>query len=256
MKPRCVKLLWEAGLRVVAAQGLVDFPAPGVPDPRDNLKVAEAFLDSGTGFSEGRIISGLFCHSPYTCSAATLQQAKEMTRRRGLPWFIHLAETRQEVSEVVNLTGCRPVIYLDRLGVLDGLTVAVHAVWLSAEEQELLARRGVKVSHCPESNLKLAAGVAPIPELLDLGVTVGLGTDGAASNNNQDLWGEMSLAARLHKVWRRDPTVLPAAQVVSLATREGARVLGWSDQAGPLDPGSGSGPHRGERPAAPPHPLL
>ena len=102
---------------------------------------------------------------------------------------------------------------------------------------KLLARRDVKVSHCPESNLKLAAGVAPIPELLDQGVTVGLGTDGAGSNNNLDLWGELSLAAKLHKVWRRDPTCLPAPAAVALATREGARVLGLEDRTGTLTPG-------------------
>ena len=115
--------------------------------------------------------------------------------------------------------------------------MAVHAVWLSPGDQELLAHRRVKVSHCPESNLKLAAGVAPIPALLKLGVTVGLGTDGAASNNNLDLWGEMSLAARLHKVWGRDPTLMPAARVVALATREGAQVLGLGETTGTLTPG-------------------
>ena len=120
---------------------------------------------------------------------------------------------------------------------LDELTVAVHAVWLDPEDQEILARRDVKVSHCPESNLKLASGVAPIPELLNRGITVGLGTDGAGSNNNLDLWGEMSLAARLHKVWRRDPTLLPAAEAVGLATREGAKVLGLGGRTGTLTPG-------------------
>ena len=139
---------------------------------------------------------------------------------------------------------------------LDELTVAVHAVWLDPGDQELLAHRGVKVSHCPESNLKLAAGVAPIPALLKLGVTVGLGTDGAASNNNLDLWGEMSLAARLHKVWGRDPTLMPAAQVVALATREGARVLGLGETTGTLTPGKGRGPDRGGPEPAPPHPPL
>jgi 5-methylthioadenosine/S-adenosylhomocysteine deaminase len=131
-------------------------------------------------------------------------------------------------------TGLTPVAYLENLGVLDELTVAVHTVWLSRADREILARRGVKVSHCPESNLKLASGVAPIPELLQAGVTVGLGTDGAASNNNLDLWGELSLAARLHKVWQRDPTLLPAAAAVALATREGAKVLSLDDRTGAL----------------------
>ena len=226
-----------AGLRVVAAQGIVDFPAPGVPDPRDNLKVAAGFLESGMDCATDLITSTLFCHSPYTCGPETLQQAKALTRERSLPWFIHLAETREEVEEIKAKKGLTPAAYLDRLGLLDELTVAVHAVWLTPDDQDLLARRHVKVSHCPESNLKLAAGVAPIPELLARGVAVGLGTDGAASNNNLDLFGEISLAARLHKVWRLDPTVLPAAQAVALATRDGARVLGLGEKTGTLTPG-------------------
>ena len=229
--------LAQAGLRAVAAQGVVDFPAPGVPDPRDNLKVAADFLDSGADFSRQGVTSAIFCHSPYTCGPETLTRAKELTRARAVPWFLHLAETRGEVEEVKQQHGLTPVAYLDRLGVLDELTVAVHAVWLTPADRELLARRGVKVSHCPESNLKLASGVAPIPELLAAGVSVGLGTDGAGSNNNLDLWGEMSLAARLHKVWRLDPTMLPAAQAVALATREGAKVLGLDGHTGTLTPG-------------------
>jgi 5-methylthioadenosine/S-adenosylhomocysteine deaminase len=231
------RALAQAGLRAVAAQGVVDFPAPGVPDPRDNLKVAADFLDSGADFRRQGVTSAIFCHSPYTCGPETLTRAKELTRARAVPWFVHLAETRGEVEEVKQQHGLTPVAYLDRLGVLDELTVAVHAVWLTPADRELLARRGVKVSHCPESNLKLASGVAPIPELLAAGVTVGLGTDGAGSNNNLDLWGEMSLAARLHKVWRLDPTLLPAAQAVALATREGAKVLGLGGHTGTLTPG-------------------
>ncbi len=227
----------QAGLRAVVAQGVVDFPAPGVPDPRDNLKAAEAFLESGEDCPHPQITSTVFCHSAYTCGPETLQKAKDLTRARQAPLFIHLAETRQEVEEIRRKTGLAPATYLDRLGVLDELTVAVHAVWLTSEEQELLARRGVKVSHCPESNLKLAAGVAPIPELLARGVTVGLGTDGAASNNNLDLFGEMSLTARLHKVWHQDPTLLNAAQVVALATHQGAQVLGLQHRIGTLAPG-------------------
>lgn len=230
------RALAEAGLRAVTAQGVVDFLAPGIPDPRDNLAVAMAFVESGADVPD-LVTSTIFCHSPYTCGPETLKQAKALTRARGLPWFIHLAETSQEVEEMQQQRGCTPAAYLENLGLLDELTVAVHGVWLSPEDQELLARRGVKVSHCPESNLKLAAGVAPLPDLLARGVTVGLGTDGAGSNNNLDLFGEMSLAARLHKGWRRDPTVLPAARTVALATREGAGALGLEEKIGTLTPG-------------------
>lgn len=227
----------EAGLRAVAAQGVVDFPAPGVPDPQDNLKVATDFMDSGADFPGGLVTSTLFCHTPYTCGPATLQQAKELTRARGLPFFIHLAETREEVAEVRRKCGLTPTGYLDRLGLLDEHTVAVHAVWLEPGEIELMAAHGVKVSHCPHSNCKLAAGVAPVPELLAGGVTVGLGSDGAASNNRLDIWSEMALAARLHKVTRGDPTLLPAPQTVALATREGAKALGLAGLTGTLTPG-------------------
>ena len=231
------RALAASGLRAVAAQGVLDFPIPGVPDPKDNLRVAGEFMESGGDHSSGLITSTLFCHAPYTCGPDTLKKAKAMTRERGLPWFTHLAETRQEVKDLQQQQGCTPAAYLDRLGLLDALTVVVHGVWLPPEDHELLARRGVKVSHCPESNLKLAAGVAPIPDLLAEGVQVGLGTDGAASNNNLDLFGEMSLTARLHKVWRLDPTVLTAAQTVALATREGAGVLGLEEVTGTLSPG-------------------
>ena len=230
------RALKHAGLRAVVAQGVVDFPFPGVPNPQDNLTTAARFLETGSDDSE-LITSSVFCHSPYTCGPETLKGAKALTRSAGIPFFVHLAETRQEVEELQAKTGLGPAAYLDSLGILDELTVVVHAVWLKPEDLELLAQRGVKVSHCPESNLKLAAGVAPVPELLARGVTVGLGTDGAASNNNLDLFGEMSLAARLHKVWQGDPTVLPASEVAALATREGARVLGLGDKVGPLSPG-------------------
>jgi 5-methylthioadenosine/S-adenosylhomocysteine deaminase len=230
------RALAEAGLRAVAAQGVVDFPCPGVPDPRENLAEAARFLDSGRDFPE-LITSAIFCHSPYTCGPETLKGAKTLTRQARVPFFVHLAETRQEVEELKDRTGLSPAAYLDSLGILDELTVVVHAVWLTPDDMDILARRGVAVSHCPESNLKLAAGCAPIPELLARGVTVGLGTDGAGSNNNLDLIGEMSLAARLHKVWQGDPTVLSAPEVVALATREGAKVLGLGDQVGTLTPG-------------------
>ncbi len=127
--------------------------------------------------------------------------------------------------------------YVDSLGLLDEKTVAVHAVWLDEADKQLLADRRVKLCHCPESNLKLASGISPVVDLLERGLVVGLGTDGAASNNNLNLLGEMSLAARLHKVAGLDPTVLPARQVVEMATLAGARVLGLEEVTGSLTPG-------------------
>ncbi len=230
------RALAASGLRANVAQGVVDFPAPGVPDPASNLEVAARFLDTGPNYGD-RLTSAIFCHSAYTCVPETLQKAKDLTRTQGALFFIHLAETWQEVADLTRRTGLTPAAYLDRLGLLDEATIVVHGVWLEPDDLELLARRQVSVSHCPDSNLKLAAGVAPVPQMLKLGVTVGLGTDGAASNNNLDLWGEISLAARLHKVWGQDPTLLPAAQVLALATREGARLAGLGAIAGTLTPG-------------------
>ncbi len=227
----------EAGLRAVVAQGVIDFPAPGVPKPTDNLRVARDFIDSGNNAGSDLITSSLFCHSPYTCSTATLQGAKALTREHNLPFFIHLAETRHEVEQSRQQTGMSPVAYLDSLGLLDEKTVAVHVVWVDEADRELLADRKVRLCHCPESNLKLASGIAPVADLLDRETAIGLGTDGAASNNNFDLWGEMSLAAKLHKVALLSPTVLPARQVVEMATLGGARVLGLEAVTGSLTPG-------------------
>ncbi|WP_449244059.1 amidohydrolase [Desulfobacca acetoxidans] len=227
----------ESGLRGVAAQGVIDFPAPGVPNPTDNIRVAQEFIDSGSASFPPLITSTLFCHSPYTCSAPTLKQAKDLTRQRGLSFFIHLAETRWEEAQIRRQTGLSPVAYLDSLGILDEMTVAAHAVWVDPADQEILARRGVKICHCPECNLKLASGVAPIPDLLARGLVIGLGTDGAASNNNLNIFGEMNLAAKLHKAIRLDPTVMSAREVVELATSKGAQVLGLGEITGTLTPG-------------------
>jgi 5-methylthioadenosine/S-adenosylhomocysteine deaminase len=227
----------EAGLRAVVAQGVIDFPAPGVPAATDNLRVAREFMDSDETGIGPRLISTLFCHSPYTCGAATLQGAKALTRSRNLPFFIHLAETRQEVEQTRQQTGLSPVAWLDSLGALDEKTVAVHAVWVDEADRQVLEDRRVKLCHCPESNLKLASGISPVVDLLQKGLVMGLGTDGPASNNNLDLLGEMSLAARLHKVATLNPTVLPAREVVEMATLGGARVLGLEEVTGSLTPG-------------------
>ncbi len=226
-----------AGLRAVVAQGIIDFPTPDVPNPQDNLRVAQEFIATGREFTSAGLTSTLFCHAPYTCNAATLTAAKEITRQQNLPFFIHVAETQEEVARSQETTGLTPVAYLERLGLLDAQTVVVHAVWLTEADLDLLAQRQVKVVHCPESNLKLAAGIAPVAALHRRRVPLGLGTDGAASNNNLDLWGEMSLAARLQKVATQDPAVLPAQQVLTLATCGGAQVLGLDEEIGTLSPG-------------------
>jgi len=230
-----VRAFHETGIRAVAAQGIIDFPAPGVPDPSTNITAAAAFLEHFHGIT--RIQPAIFCHSPYTCSAATLIKAKDLARRHGCRLFIHLAETRAEVEQIHAQHGISPTQHLKRLGLLDQETVAVHAVHLEADDIAVLKETGAGVITCPESNMKLASGIAPIPGLIQARIPVGLGSDGCASNNDLDLFGEMSTLAKLHKAATLDPTVLPARQAIRLATGGGAAVLGLGERIGRLAPG-------------------
>jgi 5-methylthioadenosine/S-adenosylhomocysteine deaminase len=149
----------------------------------------------------------------------------------------HLSETAAEVVDLFRQHGERPVHYLDRLGILDARTLCAHGIWLEPEEIERLALRQVGIAHTAESNMKLACGIAPIPEMLRAGVKVGLGTDGCASNNNLDLFGEMDMVAKLHKVSGQDPTLCAASQVLRMATLDGARALCWDNEIGSLEVG-------------------
>ncbi len=226
----------ETGLRAVLGQGVIDFPAPGVPDPAGNVAHAAAFVAAWRSRSP-LITPSIFCHSPYTCSARTLRSAKAAAREAGVRFQIHAAETRSELERCRSEQGQTPVRYLSRLGLLDEQTLLVHAVWLDGEEVRMVADSGAGIVHCPQSNMKLGSGVAPVPDFLAAGIAVGLGTDGCASNNDLDLFGEMDTAAKLHKVQRLDPTVMDAAQVVQMATRDGARAIGLEGQIGSLAPG-------------------
>jgi 5-methylthioadenosine/S-adenosylhomocysteine deaminase len=226
----------EVGLRAVLGQGVIDFPAPGVPDPEQKIQVAETFVAQWQGRC-ALIQPSIFCHAPYTCSARTLQDAKAAAARQKVIFQIHLAETQAEARQCRKIHGCSPVQYLHRLGLLDQRTLLVHAVWVDCADIAVLARSGARIAHCPESNMKLASGVAPIPDMLAAGLAVGLGTDGCASNNDLDMWSEMDMAAKLHKVHRLDPTVMDAAAVLRMATIEGARALGLDGQIGSLEPG-------------------
>lgn len=226
----------RVGMRAVLGQGVIDFPAPGVPDPTLNVTAAREVVarwPSGTPLVQPAI----FCHAPYTCSAATLQAGKAAADESGVLFQIHVAETRQEREDWMGRHGQSPIAYLDRLGLLDGRTLLVHAVWADAADVAIVARSGARVVHCPQSNMKLAGGVAPVPDYLAAGVTVALGTDGCASNNDLSMWGEMDSAAKLHKVHRGDPTVMDAATVVGMATVQGARALGLDHLVGSLTPG-------------------
>jgi len=225
----------KAGMRALLAQGVLDFPTPDSPSPDQALKRAESFIRS-SAFSS-LIHPALFAHSAYTCSPWLLQRCRDLADRYGVPLITHLAESQSELEEVSRKYGRTPVNQMESLGLLSSNLIACHCVWLKDEEMDLLARRGVRVAHNPESNMKLASGVAPVPELLARGVAVGLGTDGCASNNNLDLFQEMDSAAKLHKVHRLDPTVMPSPVVLEMATLGSAKVLGMEKEIGSLEVG-------------------
>jgi 5-methylthioadenosine/S-adenosylhomocysteine deaminase len=227
----------ESGIRAVLGQGILDFPTPDQPDPSRSLERAQSFLECFQSINEDRLRPSLFCHAPYTCGPETLQWVKALCRERGILFQIHLSETAGEVEELKSKYGQKPVHYLDGLGILDELTLCAHSVWLDADEIEILADRRASISHNAESDMKLASGVAHVPELLKAGVTVSLGTDGCASNNDLDLFSEMDRVAKLHKVFRRDPVVCSAPEVVRMATSQGAVALGLGHEIGSLAPG-------------------
>ena len=226
----------SSGIRGIVGQGVVDFPAPGVPDPRINVKAAEAFVLRWQNKSP-RLIPSIFCHSVYTCSPETLVAAKAVCSEHKILFQIHLAENQVELEETQQRYGKRPVEHLLSLGLLDADTLCHHAVRVNENEIGLLAQSAVGISHNPESNMKLASGVAPLPKMLAAGVKVGLGTDGCASNNDLDLLQEMDKAAKLHKVHQGDPSMSSAVQIVQMATKGGAAALGVADILGSLVPG-------------------
>ncbi|MBW1782248.1 MAG: amidohydrolase [Deltaproteobacteria bacterium] len=231
-----VRAAHSAGLRGLMAQGVIDFPAPGVPDPKENLRTGRDFLEKWIGFSD-LITPGIFCHSPMTCDSRTLREAWEISKEHDVPFQIHLSETAEEVAEIIRRSGKRPVHYLDQIGILDKSLIAAHGVHLEPGEVERLAETGVKIVHVPESNMKLGSGVASVSAMIRSGITVGLGTDGCASNNDLDLFCEMEMAAKLAKVFDRDPLSLDAGTALGLATTGGAAAIGLETEIGTLEKG-------------------
>jgi len=226
----------ESGMRAVLAQGIIDFPAPGVPDPKENVTKAAQFIETWQGKSS-LMTPGLFCHSPYTCSEETLRKAREAANEKDALFQIHVAETKSELLEIEERHGATPVQYLDRIGILNKKTLVIHAIWVDEADIACMAENGVGISVATESQMKLASGVAPIPEFIKKGISVGIGTDGCASNNNLDMLQEMDTTAKLHKVKKLDPTVMDARQVLTLATRNGAEAIGLGEEIGSLKVG-------------------
>ena len=229
------KAAHEAGMRAVVGEVLYDFPSPNYGPPENGLSFTRDLIN--TWAKDPLISVAVEPHAVYTCSPGLLRACRDIAVEFRVPMIIHLAESQDEVDQVKGLYGVSPVMHLEKLGLLGPHLVADHCVVLRDEEIDLLAHRGVKVVHNPESNMKLASGVAPAVELLARGVAMGLGTDGCASNNNLDMLAEMDTAAKLHKVYRLDPTVMGARTVTHLAVRGGARVLGVEDKVGCLEPG-------------------
>jgi 5-methylthioadenosine/S-adenosylhomocysteine deaminase len=225
----------DAGMRAVVGEVLYDFNSPNYGPIEKGFEYTETLIDR---WKHDPLISiAVEPHSTYLCGPKLLRKAFSITQAHGLPLVIHLAESKSEIEEVKKRYHRTPVEHLAEIGVLAPTVLACHCVELTDEDITLLRRFDVKVSHNPESNMKLASGVAPIPQLLKNGICVGLGTDGCASNNNLDLFLEMDTAAKLHKVKTLDPTVIDARTVLNMATIQGARALGLGDQIGSLEPG-------------------
>jgi 5-methylthioadenosine/S-adenosylhomocysteine deaminase len=225
----------EAGMRGVLGQTIVDFPAPDHRTPAEALVYTEKFIGRWQG--DPLITPGVAPHSMYTLGTENLKAATALARRTGAPILIHVAEAPFESQLSRSKYGLSPVAYLDSIGLLGPDVIAAHTVWLDEEDIAILVRRGVGSIHNPSSNMKLASGVMPVVDLLAAGQAVGLATDSAASNNNQDLFQEMNIAAKLQKVTRMDPRALPARQVVEMATIGGARALHLDAQIGSLEVG-------------------
>lgn len=226
----------EAGLRGVLGQTILRLPAPDAKTPEEALAFTERFLRRFQGHP--LVVPAVAPHALYTNRDDTLQAARQLANRYRAPLLIHLAETQNERDETLARRKASPVAVLDALGVFHGRTVAAHVVWVEDSDLRTLKSRGVGVVHCPSSNMKLASGIAPVAQMLRLGISVGLGTDGpAGSNDDLNLFEELDLAAKLQKIATGDPQALPAAQALEMATIRGAQVLGMEDQIGSLEPG-------------------
>jgi 5-methylthioadenosine/S-adenosylhomocysteine deaminase len=230
------KAVEEAGLKAYLSYGI--FGADGSALEKKSKENTKRFISYVKDMNDPRVNLAIGPHAPYSCSPELLIWAKETAENEGAILTTHLAETRSEQAQFQKERGMRVIEYLDKIGFLCPNLLAAHCVWLTKSEVNLLAKRKVKVSHCPVSNMKLASGgVAPVPEMLESGVTVSLGTDGAASNNSLDMFETMKTCALLQKAHRWDATVLPAQQVLDLATIEGARALGVADKVGSIEAG-------------------
>ena len=224
-----------AGLRGILGQTIIQFPVADAKTPAEGLARADAFIRR---FKDDPLITPAVApHAMYTLDGPTLKAARELSRQYGVPTLIHLAETRDEIQTAQERFALSPTAYLESLGFWGPGVLAAHGVWVSEAEIALLKQRGVGVSHNPESNMKLASGVAPVTGYLRAGVAIGLGTDGAASNNDMDMFEAMRVASLLHKLQTADPRAVGAPTALEMATMGGARALGMDRLIGSLERG-------------------
>jgi 5-methylthioadenosine/S-adenosylhomocysteine deaminase len=225
----------EAGLRGVLGQTIIQFPVADARTPADGIVRAEAFIRQWK--SDDLIVPAIAPHAMYTLDTVTLRAVRAVADREQAPVIIHLSETRDETKTARDKYQKSPTEYLESIGFWGPRTLAAHGVWLTSADVRILAARHVGVSHNPESNMKLASGTAPVVEMRHAGIAVGLGTDGAASNNDLDMFEAMRQTAFLHKLQTGDPRTIPARTAVEMATIEGARALGMERTIGSLEPG-------------------
>ncbi|WP_295598152.1 amidohydrolase family protein [uncultured Methanobrevibacter sp.] len=225
----------DAGIRAVLSYGMIDF---GDAERRENeLNENLTLFKNCNGMADGRIKVFLGPHSPYTASEELLVRTRELADEYGMGIHIHVSETQKEIDDVSAEKGLRPFEYLEKIGLLGPDVVAAHSVWLSDDEIDIIKKHDVKVSHNPCSNMKLASGVAPVSKLIENGVCVSIGTDGASSNNNLDLIEELKTASLLQKVTTLDPKVLSSDEAIEMATIKGAEALGWDSEIGSIEVG-------------------
>ena len=225
----------DAGIRAVLSYGMIDF---GDAERREaEIKENMALYDACNGMADGRIKVFFGPHSPYTASEELLVKVRELADEHNIGIHIHVSETQKEINDSLDERGIRPFEYLEKIGFLGPDVVAAHCVWLSDEEIEIIKKHGVKVSHNPCSNMKLASGVAPVSKLIDNDICVSIGTDGASSNNNLDLIEELKTASLLQKVSTLDPKVLTSDEAIEMATIKGAEALGLGDEIGSIEVG-------------------
>jgi 5-methylthioadenosine/S-adenosylhomocysteine deaminase len=224
-----------AGVRGVLGETLIDFPVADNKTNAEGMAYVEKFVSRWKG--NDLIVPAIAPHAPYTVSEDHLKAVRAFSDRTGAPIVTHVSETKREVDDSVKAKGASPVAYLDRIGFLNERVIAAHVVWPQGNDVNILKQRRVGVIHNPQSNMKLASGVAPVPRMMDEGVLLGLGTDGAASNNDLNMWEEMDTVAKLHKVFSGDPKVISAQQAFELATIRGAAALHLEKEIGSLETG-------------------